>query len=142
MDREFAPKFNLWIKKDISDIATLPEGLKYPCMVSGDDIKFDECYSLNAIFIELEKRDVPILEFTGLLDNEDVEIYDGDILEHTRGIHFVFEQSELPWAGWEMVSNHKYYGNDINENGFARREYKKIGNRYENPELMEESTIP
>jgi uncharacterized phage protein (TIGR01671 family) len=86
-------------------------------------------------------RDYPLQQFTGLLDKNGVEIYEGDIIIYTdpSGCDSFIAQvifntdmtlSSLEFGLW-------------NKNGYQRLdlgEYEVIGNIYENPELLKEQS--
>lgn len=99
-----------------------------------------------------------LMEFTGLLDKNDKEIYDGDILRFTAKIRTAahplsvvfFQDNRARWAlevvGKTIVGTHgqqKEYVSleesrlkDYQNNGY----YEVIGNIYENPELLHSQT--
>ena len=75
--------------------------------------------------------DTPLMQFAGLLDKKEKEIYEGDIIRKGRN-KFIIEFRD---GGFEMVGI-----------GFvcvarfcsAYRDIEVIGNIYENPELLED----
>jgi hypothetical protein len=84
-------------------------------------------------------RDAIITQWTGLVDSEGVEIYEGDVVEG----QWVHEESIFPhglirwynsswWIDWFTGPDHDWLGEYIPE------ELKVIGNVFEHPELLEE----
>jgi uncharacterized phage protein (TIGR01671 family) len=83
---------------------------------------------------EMLAKDYELMQFTGLLDRNGVEIYEGDIV---RGIknHHDDVITEVYWdednAGF--IPFHDNYEVDW---ATDRQEFEVIGNIYENPELL------
>jgi len=79
------------------------------------------------------KYDVPhnyndtVMQFTGLLDRNGKEIYEGDILKNeVKNCKVEWSEMNLAWVGVGLMA----FG--MNGDG----EYEIIGNIYENPELL------
>lgn len=75
------------------------------------------------------------MQFTGLLDKQGVEIYEGDIVTHNG---FEFSEVVFRKGGFQvnnmldgLTNDEHYFLGDINLEMF-----KVIGNIYENPELL------
>lgn len=76
--------------------------------------------------------DTKIMQFTGLLDKNGAEIYEGDIIRHDEAnmnMQVVFENGCFNWAD----ENGKSY----NALHVGVGSWTVIGNIYENPELLE-----
>ena len=87
-----------------------------------------------------------VMQSTGLIDKNGVEMYEGDIVEcqHTyNGIikgKLVYCEAGACW-GIEVFDEPTWYAwfcDDIEENENGEYDVKVIGNIYENPELLEE----
>ena len=99
----------------------------------------NELIDLSSGIIERRPHEVILMQYTGLKDKNGVEICEGDIVETVyNGEVFagvvVYDLSEVDFKvtdGKEKYGRNFQYlaGNDENE---------VIGNRYENPELLEE----
>lgn len=86
-----------------------------------------------------------VMQYTGLLDDNDKEIYEGDIVKiddgyGLGGIHQVKYMAEKNYPAFDLIP---YI--DVDENGLswikAVGDIKVIGNIYENPELLEVSNV-
>jgi hypothetical protein len=91
----------------------------------------------QVLWWELEKgykilSDCPIMQFTGLLDKNGKEIYEGDIVYNESDKFFNYD---IRWdekdAGWSLGEN----GTPIKK--YALNEFwEVIGNVFENPKLL------
>jgi len=78
-------------------------------------------------------RDFILMQYTGLKDNNDKKIYEGDILKHEfcyPGIGKVIYEA----PSFRVIGD----DNDIWLGHCAKNRRKVIGNIYENPELLKE----
>jgi uncharacterized phage protein (TIGR01671 family) len=87
--------------------------------------------------------DTELMQFTGLKDKNGKEIYEGDIVENKEGdmtvIEYGFQEVDafvgVGFNLWPFQDAPDYKGiHDASES--ALRQYKVIGNIYENPELV------
>jgi len=100
----------------------------------------DKC---RDIFIELSgycrtgaiKGNFILLQFTGLYDKNKQEIYDGDIVSfHYKGRKNV--KAEVVWNELGMWSLKWLDDGYINNFSMNPKRYTVLGNKYENPELL------
>ena len=107
-----------------------------------DDIDY------NYIFSHPEDDDFVLMQFTGLKDVNDVEVYEGDILRFPN-FHSGWNP-KLKKHTWDMIGFVEWY-EDINPNPSFKinivggnyfdnwcYSFEVIGNIYENPELISE----
>lgn len=125
-------RFRAWIKiKDLSAnmfYFTLKEAIDESGLMEG----FAE-----EQFWDIEK-DTPIMQYTGLKDKNNNEIYDGDILgrETNRNFIFVVSFGNGCFAGYTEPSKNHWLRVSEAMN-LKRSPYVEIiGNIYENPELL------
>lgn len=81
---------------------------------------------------ENEPQNIELMQFTGLLDKNGKEIYEGDIMQHTDpfDIPFIINWNDEQAA---FVFNDDGCGYSLNDKSFS-----VIGNIFENPELLNE----
>lgn len=90
-------------------------------------VGFEDCVN--------ELKDITIVEFTGLVDNNGVDIWEGDLLQNKSGRICVVKRHKYIFFDCEPV---KIVNHD-NSDCFKPNLWKllvKVGNIYESPELM------
>ena len=122
------------------------------------DVGFD--YNMADVF---NNERFAVMQFTGLLDKNGKEIYEGDIVEDSQGYYWISDESDITWKVGTRVGGtkredkeahyHRYvveYKNEdagfypLSSPSFGGYEWENvffkdatvIGNIYENPELL------
>ena len=108
-------KFRIWDKEENK-------------MINGNDFTFDEYAPLNDLFYDNSKK-LDFMQYIGLKDFDGVEIYEGDILEGENGY-----QGVVIFENGMFLVDTSYGIYFLN----LERNIRVIGNKYENPELLEE----
>lgn len=118
-------KFRAWDKesKQMKRCGIYPDGV--PMAYAGGD---------NAIAL----YDRPLMQFTGLLDKNGKEIYEGDIVTHNL---YAKESDRTGHSNpVAIIWDKERCGFDFDRSGYKAGlfydEYEIIGNIYENPELI------
>lgn len=80
-----------------------------------------------------------LMQFTGLLGKNGVEIYEGDIVCGTFGIPPIFVKSIVEYKdGMFLIKTHKHNPKECSVfDAISFLDIEVIGNIYENPELLE-----
>jgi len=89
---------------------------------------------------QMWQRSMVLMQYTGLKDTKDKEIYEGDILEYEDDHHVGQKQTQVIWI--ECTARFGLQNLDIDKYGAAEfgmegKHHIIIGNIYENPELFE-----
>lgn len=131
-------KFRFW-----GDFRTFENNEEEKVMLYGDTWAYEEYEPINKIFKSVQEN-VIVMQYTGLKDKNDNEIYEGDIVKY-------FYDGRLEKEG-ELIEDYTAEGiatiifdggcfmfNDNNFSSTFDSEYELevIGNIYENPELKE-----
>ncbi len=82
----------------------------------------------NWEFVEVDRFE--LMQYTGLKDCNDVEVYEGDIVEN-----FLTDRFEIKYI--EDKARFSIGEDNINKTIVKTEKIKVIGNIYENPELLE-----
>ena len=88
-------------------------------------------------FNTIYHKNIPVMQFTGLLDKNGKEIYEGDIVQWPKGQSYLKGKVYYEGASFE-VENFYMTSFDIVSDAFGEglRLLEIIGNIYENPELL------
>ena len=102
------------------------------------------CHTVRGIKPE-DKTELELMQFTGLLDKNGKEIYEGDIILHTNE-EADKSPSQILWntyeGQWQTENIHAQRGGQIADSEWYDWDTSKIdnieviGNIYENPELL------
>jgi uncharacterized phage protein (TIGR01671 family) len=119
MEREI--KFRVWliVENDFND-----EGYK---MIY--DLAFEEYLPVNDQLSSVKH----LMQYTGLLDKNGKEIYEGDIVKSAKSIHDKNGVVEFYKGSFILRFDNEYYALGFYEN----EKGEVIGNIYQNPELLE-----
>ena len=112
-------KFRMWVPEEDSEPGY---------MISGDDLAFEEYLPLKDLLSQQ-----PIMQYTGLKDACDNEIYEGDILGGIIGGYVVWVEKEARF-GIDVCGE----TDECKLDDFLQCDLEVIGNIWENPELLEE----
>jgi uncharacterized phage protein (TIGR01671 family) len=94
------------------------------------------------IILHREAKDVELMQFTGLLDKNGTEIYEGDIVQFAEKYFYLVKYEDAKFVGYHANNDWDKWGDlyKLGEPGFNKYTYVVIGNIYENPELLKEVT--
>jgi len=105
-------------------------------MFNVESINFQERRVYRDTVSYREFNDIELMQYTGLKDKNNKEIYEGDILFESFGERYyrvIFENGSFRA---EFKGNFEEYSFDLID--VVAQSYEVVGNIYENPELMEE----
>ena len=97
------------------------------------DLAFEEYAPINELLASVEH----LMQFTGLLDKNSKDIYEGDVVTTEWELERKKVTGKIVWhegfCGWAIESDEMQY----RFSATAQAMRKVIGNIYENPELLE-----
>ena len=125
MEREI--KYRAWLKeeKKMVNVETIDFSEKSIQYLEKNEII--DAYLLRTTFLE----DIELMQYTGIKDKNDVEIYEGDIIICKYGPEIMME---VKWVDEGFRTLGKYNGD--NYVGYVKNSAEVIGNIYENFELV------
>ena len=87
---------------------------------------YEDVYRIN-------NKEITLMQFTGLKDSNRKEIYEGDIVELQDSLSKF--ASEVKFEYGRYILGNKYFYEELGN--IEQRFLKIVGNKYENPELLE-----
>jgi uncharacterized phage protein (TIGR01671 family) len=114
-----------------SQISIIPYGKNVYCFMPNEKNKSDQNDVCNWDSVSY------VGQYTEIKDINGTEIYEGDIVETTRGLNHIIGAVIYRKASWYIQSKEGYNVRLISI--FSTAENKIIGNVYENKELLEEN---
>lgn len=113
-------KFRAWVRNEIMvNVVSIDFNNEF---ITWDDNQYDRCVPPNKCY-EIETfDDIVLMQFTELKDRNEVEIYEGDIVE-MWGTKQVIE--------WQNYDNYQGFDIETDDNDIV-----VLGNIFENPELL------
>lgn len=114
--------------------------------------EFNDCLRMNLDGSKIEeddygnlpnlKNDIILMQFTGLKDKNDTDIYEGDIINYIRNVDETFNDTYWQEKGGCIIEWNEEFAGFEPFCIYRDEEYTKgkhcevIGNIYENPELL------
>lgn len=89
-----------------------------------------EWENLKSLRYAIENENITVMQFTGQLDKNGKEVYDGDVLDDGS---FVVWRNDL--SSFAIRKSNWMYDHYFGE-GVIAGQYEVIGNIYQNPELL------
>lgn len=119
-------KFRVWNGSEmVYDIVAGKFGVFYINPgIKGDGLDYHDSASLTPLNTKYSNN-IPVMAFTGLKDKNGKEIYEGDIIKVGSGKWDVYWSKSC----WEPIT-------DMIFDGCTEKDFKIIGNIFENPELL------
>ena len=113
--------------------------LGYDFRGTGELVEVDCLNPLGSEYDALEFRatEIELIEYTGLNDKNDVEIYEGDIIKYGNGIGYIKYEADDYSLGFEveLIAGSNFYGYEGEHVDWSSVEV--IGNIYKHPDLIE-----
>jgi len=90
-------------------------------------------------YLEIPSIYTKIMQFTGLLDKNGVEIYEGDVVSHSQAgaLTIQYIQNKCKFEAVKVRDDSLSVMYNLTRN-MATKRLEIIGNIYQNPELLEE----
>ena len=120
-------KFRAWLKEENKMVNVETMDFTDKSMQYLEKNEIIDAYLLRTTFLE----DIELMQYTGIKDKNDVEIYEGDIIICKYGPEIMME---VKWVDEGFRTLGKYNGD--NYVGYVKNSAEVIGNIYENPELL------
>ncbi len=131
-------KFRAWLEGVHENLTFLKTSMKYDVVLSSQGNYCNVGY--EPWDIQGEYKTIPIMQFTGLKDKDNVDIYEGDVLLIVNlDINIVVAWSALGacWACKDALDGENYgLLSAVYAYESQKAKYSIIGNIYENPELL------
>jgi len=122
-----------WIKSHYNQNQFIPIDLDNDVLI---EVVHDDVSAEGVVYKSWNRKEVEIMQFTGLYDKDGTEIYEGDLIElfvNKKGAVMVEFVNDFV-GGW--VLTHESIDQVISLGVRKKSELKVIGNIHENPELM------
>jgi hypothetical protein len=126
-------KFRIWNGAEmVRDVTVGKFGVFY-VNPSNDGLDLKDSASITP-FTTKYHSDTPVMQYTGLVDVNGEEIFEGDVLKHNNGYLIEVQWGHHLWAFIPINRKPLYRYQDA----CFPSQFKVIGNIYEHPELLNE----
>ncbi len=99
-------------------------------------------YECQEGWYHIEPKECEVMQYTGLKDKNDMEVYEGDIIRYSSdvinsfyGANEIFREVRFKYGMYGIKGIED--GSHIPFGSILKCQYEVIGNIYENPELLE-----
>lgn len=124
------PKFRVWLPDPYVERMLRVKALVY----ESDKTR---CVCGYAYDFYLEDEDATIMQSTGLLDKNGKEIFEGDVVDYNGRKAIVNWHSSYASFIYRFVDELHKRNAELNPLYLAYYHFKVVGNKFENPELLE-----
>lgn len=104
--------------------------IKFRGWDNGDKVMVYNLNSLSLFDGELRPNGYVLMQYTGLKDKNGKDIYDGDIFVHEK---YINDPTQYTLMVWKECTSEPFSIRHYDDPEY----YVVIGNKYENPELLE-----